>query len=395
MFALVLTSCLALVPTPVVHRQVSAVVSTAGFRMAAMDRRAVLGTSAGAALAAALPTAAHAGDELIYRPQPGSLAGTTVLITGANTGLGLESAKRLAQAGASVVVTARTQSKADGAARKVMSEVRAKSEGQRVLGVSLDLADLESVRTLPARLETALGAKDAPIDVLLNNAGVMAIPERLETADGVEKTVGINHLGHFALVGALLPSLKRAVGGFRVINVSSDAHRFADGKSIQSALDANLDPAYSAGGWGNYGLSKAANVLFTVELQTRIEAAGLKGSAVSLHPGLVQTDLQRYIVGGVSAEDTRVSETAAAPTGVGKFLKEKLLDKVVIPVEVGANTQVFLAAAADAGGDRTAKPKLYFDNMKAVKPNEAAADPALARKLWDISEKLTKTTIRF
>ena len=281
-----LLASLALLPAPM------SVLAASNVGMA-VRRRAVLTTAAGVALA--LPTAAAnaAADDAIYRPAPGSLVGTTILITGANTGLGLESAKRLAQAGANVVIAARTQAKADGAIAKVSSGM-ALAAGQRLVGVSLDLADLSSVRTLPARLEAAFGAKDVPIDVLLNNAGVMAIPERLETADGFEKTMGINHLGHFALVAALLPSLKRAANGFRVINVSSDAHRFASTDSIRQALDANLDPPYAAGGWGNYGLSKAANVLFTVELQTRIEAAGLRGSAVSLHPGVVQTDLQRY-----------------------------------------------------------------------------------------------------
>mmetsp|Transcript_23323 Transcript_23323/g.74718 ORF Transcript_23323/g.74718 Transcript_23323/m.74718 type:complete len:386 (+) Transcript_23323:1-1158(+) len=362
-------------------------------RLSPLSRRAVLATGVGGAagIAAGLPAPALADSSAVYRPAPGSLAGTTVLITGANTGLGLESAKRLAAGGANVVVTARTQAKAEDAARKVSAEA---SEAQRVTAVSLDLADLRSVRTLPTRLDAALGAKEAAIDVLLNNAGVMAIPQHLVTADGFEKTVGINHLGHFALVAALLPALKRSAAGFRIITVSSDAHRLATSESIKAALDANLDPEYAAAGWGNYGLSKAANVLFTVEMQSRIEAAGLKGSAVSLHPGVVQTDLGRFIMGGVGAEDVRLSETAAAPTGVGKLLKETLLDKVVIPVEVGANTQVFLAAAADAGGDRARRPKtLYFDKMKAVKPNDAAADPALAKRLWEISETLTGATV--
>jgi NAD(P)-dependent dehydrogenase (short-subunit alcohol dehydrogenase family) len=295
-----LLASLALLPAAMVRSTAVAASSNVAVAVSskvgmAVRRRAVLTTAAGVALALALPTAAAnaAADDAIYRPAPGSLVGTTVLITGANTGLGLESAKRLAKAGANVVIAARTQAKADGAIAKVSSGV-ALAADQRLVGVSLDLADLSSVRTLPARLEAALGAKDAPIDVLLNNAGVMAIPERLETADGFEKTMGINHLGHFALVAALLPSLKRAANGFRVINVSSEAHRFASTDSIRQALDANLDPPYAAGGWGNYGLSKAANVLFTVELQTRIEAAGLRGSAVSLHPGVVQTDLQRY-----------------------------------------------------------------------------------------------------
>jgi len=359
------------------------------------SRRLMLTAGAGAAASAVLPqnSAWAAGvEQAIYQPVQCSLAGTTVLITGANTGLGLESAKRLALAGANIIITARSQSKADGAVQKVISAVPL-ATAQRVVGVSLDLASLASVRSLPERLEAVLGARDAPIDVLLNNAGVMAIPERLETADGFERTIGVNHLGHFALVAALLPSLKRASGGFRVINVSSNAHRFASSDDIVSALDAQLDPSYSA--WGNYGLSKAANVLFTVELQRRIEAAGIMGSAVTLDPGMVQTDLPRYVVGGATAGDMRLSETVPMPTGVGKLFKESLLDKVVAPIDEGANTHVFLAAAADAGGDRSRKPGLYYARMKAVKSGEVAADPTLARKLWDVSEKLTGVRIQF
>lgn len=345
---------------------------------------------AGAVALTPLPRAAEAAEAPVFQPPAGSLAGTTILITGANTGLGLESAKRVAAAGASVIVTARSQAKADGAARDVAKAV----PGARATGLELDLASLASVKAFPTKLSAALG--DAPIDVLLNNAGVMAIPERLETSDGFEKTIGVNHLGHFALVAALIPLLKKAKSGFRIINVSSDAHRFVTPDSMQEALQANLDPSYAAGGWGNYGLSKAANVLFTLELQKRIDAAGLKGSAVALHPGLVQTDLSRYIVGGVDAGDTRLSETTPPPSGWGKVFKEALLDKVVLPVAKGANTQVFLAAAADTGGDRTKAGGLYFDDqMRAVKANEAATDPALAKKLWQLSETLTGAKIEF
>jgi len=262
--------------------------------------------------------------------------------------------------------------------------------GTSVTGLELDLASLASIKSFPDRLAKAVGG-EAPIDVLLNNAGVMAIPERVETSDGFEKTVGVNHLGHYALVAALLPLLKKAKDGFRIINVSSDAHRFASAGAISDALDKKLDPEYSA--WGNYGVSKAANVLFTVELQRRIEAAGLAGSAVTLHPGVVQTDLARYIVGGVAAEDTRLSETAPPPTGIGKFLKEKVLDNVVIPVANGANTQVFLAAAADTGGDRKKAGGLFFDKMKAVKANAPSTDAALAKRLWQLSEELTGAKI--
>ena len=190
--------------------------------------------------------------------------------------------------------------------------------------------------------------------------------------------MGINHLGHYALVSALMPSLLRAKAGCRVITVSSDAHRFADQKALSEALATKLDPpSYAFGGWGAYGISKAANVLFTVELQRRFEEAGVRGSAVTLHPGVVQTDLARYITGGI-----------------GAFLKENVLDKAVLTVDRGANTQVYLAAAADTGGDRTKRGGLFFDDMRAVKPTEAAQDPALARRLWDLSEELTGANIR-
>lgn len=349
-------------------------------------RSALLG--AGAAILAPPLLAVSAADPAIYTPPSGSLTGTTILITGANTGLGLESAKRLASAGANVIVTARSQSKADGAVRDVTAAV----PSARPIGLELDLASLASVKAFPERLSAAVGG-DAPIDVLLNNAGVMAVPERIETTDGFERTVGVNHLGHFALVAALLPLLKKAKDGFRIVNVSSDAHRFASTSAIRESIDANLDPEYST--WGSYGVSKAANVLFTVELQRRIEEAGLAGSAVSLHPGVVQTDLARYIIGGVAAEDTRLSESAPPPTGAGKFLKEKLLDNVVIPVSKGANTQVFLAAAADTSGDRKKRGGIYFDKMKANKANDAATNPVLAKQLWQVSEKLTGTTMEF
>ena len=135
-------------------------------------------------------------------------------------------------------MTARSQAKADGAVKDVLATV----PGTSVTGLELDLASLASIKSFPDRLAKAVGG-EAPIDVLLNNAGVMAIPERVETSDGFEKTVGVNHLGHYALVAALLPLLKKANDGFRIINVSSDAHRFASAGAISDALDKK--PEYS------------------------------------------------------------------------------------------------------------------------------------------------------
>ena len=116
---------------------------------------------------------------------------------------------------------------------------------------------------------------------------------------------------------------------------------------------------------------------------------------MALHPGVVQTDLARYIVGGLEAGDTRMSETAAPPSGLGKAFKEKLLDKVILPVEKGANTQVFLAAGADNPARALAqKPKgVYYDVMKPASATAAATDTATAKRLWEISERLTAVKV--
>lgn len=327
-----------------------------------------------------LPAASAAGSA--YKPPTHLVAGKTILITGANTGLGLESATRLAQAGAKVVLTARTQAKGDAAVDKV----KAASPGADVLALVLDLASLESIQDFPAKYETAVGA---PLDVLLANAGVMAIPERRTTTDGFERQVGVNHLGHFALISAMMPVLKQATDGFRVVCVSSSAHRIPNEKSMQDALSANLDPTYSA--WGTYGISKASNVLFVNELQRRFDAAGLKASAVSLHPGVVNTDLGRYLTQGVDAAE------AGEPQDENPI--QKALLQAVSPIsnvflltpEQGANTQVFLAAGGDSDGDLTRSGALYFENMKVASPASFTNSRKLAEQLWEVSEQLTGT----
>jgi NAD(P)-dependent dehydrogenase (short-subunit alcohol dehydrogenase family) len=319
----------------------------------------------------------------IFSPAVGSLAGKTILITGANTGLGLETALRLRRAGARVIVTARSAAKV----AQSVAKLEADSLGnERVTGIELDLASLASIKSFPARLAAAT-SNDLAIDVLLNNAGVMAIPKRLETDEGFERTIGVNHLGHFALTAEMLPFLKRASHGFRVVTVSSEAHKFASAKQVKEALERRLeDTSYS--GWGAYGLSKVANVLFAMELQRRFDAAGLAATSVALHPGAVQTDLGRYIVGGLDAGDIRPSESSAPPSGVGKLVKG-LLDKVILPIDRGANTQVFLAAGEDSGGAYNIPTALYFDSMTPVKASATATDLELAKRLWEVSEELT------
>jgi len=352
------------------------------------SRRTFLAAATTAGLWAARPREAYAAAG-IYQPPPASLAGETILITGANTGLGLESAKRLAKAGARIVLTARTQAKVD----KAVADVKAAAPGAEVKGALLDLASLESIRGFPARYEVAVAGE--PPDVLIANAGVMAIPERLTTADGFEKTVGINHLGHFALVSAMMPALREAPRGFRVVSVSSEGHRIANRDSMRAALASDLDPKdYGFGGWSAYGLSKAANILFAAELQRRIDSAGVRGSAVSLHPGGVKTDLARYLIQGVAAAEAGVpiEESVLKMNPVQRALLQGI-GNTAKTVEEGANTQVFLAAAADSSGDLTKDGGKYFDEMKVSRPADFTGDPELASKLWEVSEKLTGTKL--
>ena len=371
-------------------------------RPAEPSRRSLL--LGGAAAAVLLPaSAAHAASPAVFAPAQDSLTGKTVLITGANTGLGLESAKRLAAGGAKVIVTARTEAKVQ---KTIASVIDYAGPSARVVGAELDLASLDSIKSFPKRLQAQLGAADYSLDVLMNNAGVMAIPERLTTDDGFERQLGVNHLGHFALTAALIPALQRAENGFRVVAVSSDAHRFANGQSMQQAIAAHLDPAeYTP--WGNYGLSKAANVLFANELERRLKESGVRGSAVSLHPGVVATDLARYLVAAPEDQSieqlyriARVPGTAPPNAGSpelpwwqGPLLR--VLANVLIPVEYGANTQVWLAAGADAQGDLSAGGGRFYDKRAATPASTFTNDEALAKALWEESEKLTQTKLTF
>ncbi len=225
-----------------------------------------------------------------YRPPPQSLQDQVIVITGGTAGLGLESAKRLAAGGATVVLTSRTQPKGQVAVQAVQDYLKQLDIGnENVYALPLDLDDLENVKTFPKRLGTS-PVGDKQITVLMNNAGVMAIPERQLTKDGYERTFQSNHLGHFLLTSQLMP---RLADDATVINVSSEAHKFAS-KGLE--LD-NLNGEKSYGPWSSYGQSKLANILFSKELQQRADQAGRKLTAVSLHPGAVQTDLARNLIG--------------------------------------------------------------------------------------------------
>jgi len=169
----------------------------------------------------------------VYEPAPGSLAGKVIVVTGGSTGLGLESAKRLSAAGATVVLTSRTEAKGQAAVQEVSQylENKGAAGGAKLYSLVLDLDDLGSVRAFPDAYKKLNVGK---IDVLMNNAGVMAIPDRQLTKDGFERTFQSNHLGHFVLTSGLYPLLSREKA--TVINVSSEAYNFASSKSGQGMV---------------------------------------------------------------------------------------------------------------------------------------------------------------
>ena len=206
----------------------------------------------------------------IYTPESHSMDNKIVVITGGNSGLGLESSKRLAKAGATVVFTSRDDTKGNAALDEVNEYIKEEKANDstfvgKAMMASLDLCDLDNTKSFKDRLAALIG-KDTKIDVLLNNAGVMAIPDQRLTKDGFEKTFQTNHLGHFALTSTLLPQLSKNA---RIINVSSLGYQFA-GKGLD--LD-NLNGEKEYGPWSSYGESKLENILFTNELQKKAQSS--------------------------------------------------------------------------------------------------------------------------
>jgi NAD(P)-dependent dehydrogenase (short-subunit alcohol dehydrogenase family) len=275
-----------------------------------------------------------------------SFAGRTVIITGANSGLGAVTARELARSGAKIIMAVRNTGKGEAAAREITGEVEVRA---------LDLQDLSSVRQFADGVDTA--------DVLINNAGVMAVPYA-ETADGFESQIGTNHLGHFALTNLLLPKLTD-----RVIAVSSIAHWPG-----RISLDDLNWKTRRYRPWLAYSQSKLANLLFTSELQRRLDAAGSPLRAVAAHPGYSHTNLQgatgRQLSDTLMSAATRVFGTDA---------------------DFGAR-QTLYAASQDLPGDTFIGPR--FGNLgrtQAVGRSRAARDAATATALWELSEQLTGT----
>jgi NAD(P)-dependent dehydrogenase (short-subunit alcohol dehydrogenase family) len=355
-------------------------------KVKALARNSLMAGAAGGFLvgAAAAAGAAVVVNEQInnqpspYELDPNSMSGKVVLITGGTSGLGLESAKRLGAAGATVILSSRSTEKGIEAVEAVRKYIKARGMADtNIFSLSLDLDDLSSVKAFPdsyALLSESLGLKG--IDVLLNNAGVMAIPDRQLTVDGYERQFQSNHLGHFALTAGLFPFLSR--DGATVINVSSEAYKIA-----RSGLDIdNLNGEKSYSAWPAYGQSKLANILFTRELQRRAKESGDFSwlTAVTLHPGAVSTDLGRYFIGEIRWKDFK----ASAPAPLESLVSNALL-LVTKTVQEGASTQIFLAAGAEG----KLQPGAYYSDCRIEALESCATNSFDAERLWEKSEELT------
>jgi NAD(P)-dependent dehydrogenase (short-subunit alcohol dehydrogenase family) len=279
-----------------------------------------------------------------------SLQGRTVVVTGANSGLGLVAARAFAGAGAHVILAVRDTTRGEAAAATVAgrAEVRA-----------LDLSDLASVAAFADAL-------DGPVDILVNNAGVMAVP-RARTKDGFELQIGTNHLGHFALTNRLLAQITS-----RVVTLSSFAHR----TGRIDLQDLNFERR-RYGRWTAYGQSKLANLLFTLELQRRLTAAGSPVRALAAHPGYARTNLQSHTGSGLQNALMAVTNRVVAQSA----------EMGVLPVLYAATMDLAGGAYVGPGG-----PQELRGHPAIAGRSDAALDAEMAMGLWDLSERLTGVT---
>jgi len=290
-----------------------------------------------------------------------SQSGKLAVVTGATGGLGYETALGLAHAGAEVVLAGRNRVKGLDAVDKITRALPA----AKVRFEMLDLASLASVRSFAE----AMVSRGRQLNLLINNAGVMQLPERRLTADGFEMQFGTNHLSHFALTGLLLPLMRNAHSA-RVVNVSSLAHR---GGKIDFN---NLQAERSYKPWGAYQQSKLANLLFTFELQRRSDAYGWGLMSNAAHPGFARTDLMSNGPG--------TKGLMGALSNVLKVFSHSAAD--------GALPTLFGATSPKAAPMGYYGPNGFYEMSGPVAPAKVAPiakDEVLARKLWEVSEKLT------
>ena len=274
------------------------------------------------------------------------LSGKTAVVTGASSGLGLQTVATLALAGAEVIAAVREPD-------------QFREPG--IEAIPLDLASLDSV----GAAAEAIAGRHPRIDILINNAGVMFTPPGT-TAEGFELQFGVNHLGHFLLTSALLPSLQAAAadsGDARVVTLSSEAHR-------QWGIDLD-DINFDRRGYDTfaaYGQAKSANILMTVELHRRLGAGGI--TALAVHPGICATNLGRYMDRATAKKLFAMSTTTFAPENMKS-------------VPQAAATSVWAATAASLAGHGGA----YLADCQIAEAAPEATDPVMAQRLWALSER--------
>jgi NAD(P)-dependent dehydrogenase (short-subunit alcohol dehydrogenase family) len=290
-------------------------------------------------------------------------SGKTIVITGANSGIGFETARALARNGARLVMAVRRPA----AGRDAAALIQRETPDADVAVQECDLGSLESID----RCAISIGQTVGRVDVLINNAGIMAVPYGT-TVDGYERQLGTNHLGHFALTGRLLPRLLESEDA-RVVTVSSDAHRF--GRIDPENLDGNR---YRR--WGAYGRSKLANLLFAYELDRRARSAGANLTSVACHPGYAATGLQ-----GRAAREQGKSERWWR---IGHLFAQSAADGALPTLRAATDPAAEGATYfGPAGGQRG--PAVI------VRSNGRSRDTVAAERLWEVSEQLTGVRIRF
>lgn len=285
------------------------------------------------------------------------LTGSTAIVTGANSGIGLITARELAAHGASVVLACRNVESAQKAAEGMANSPRIEH---------LDLSSLTSVEAFADRW-------DGPIDLLVNNAGVMTPPKYRETEDGHELQFGTNHLGHFALTGRLLPALLAARAP-RVVTIASIAHHSGNASVVEGNPESTYEPQPA------YGNSKLANVLFARELHRRATEADSRLTSVAAHPGVSATGL------------------VADPNGMGSNRIVRATAPFFMPIifqsaKAGANPTLYAATVAEPGS--YTGPQWLRESrgpIGAAKLSRFARDGDLGRTLWDVSEQKTGVT---
>jgi len=292
------------------------------------------------------------------------LSGKTAIVTGANTGIGYETAKALYEKGANVIIASRDKNKIEAAIEQIKSS--SKGNGTLEVGI-LNLANLAQIKSFADEFKSS----HSKLDILINNAGVM-IPPASKTDDGFELQFGVNFLGHFALTGHLFPLLKASPNA-RVVTLTSGAATLTDGIDFENL---KLEKSYNE--WQAYAVSKLADILFTYELDRKIKAVDLKIVSAASHPGVTRTDLQRHIPGeqleGMFAE----------------------FDEVMQPWQ-GALPSLFAATDASVKGGEFYGPdgEKEYSGYPALSKHSTPTmnDRELAKKLWEYAEN--ETQIKF